>query len=228
VNRRTVKKILDGAAIAVVATALVVVVSRVLLRRGPVGHQPPGSAVPLERFVELTSTGQWIGPRLAPVVILIYSDYACGFCAELDGNLRDLRVRYPQHVAIVVKHFVQASGSAQYRIPVGAECAAEQGRFAEYHDEAFRHGRLLSYSNGWRMLADSARIPDMDAFVNCVLADRPGARIGQQYDEGRGLGVAVTPTLFVNGERIIGSPPASKLDSLVAERFPDRLVKRNQ
>ena len=124
-----------------------------------------------------------------------------------------------------MKHFVAPSVSPQYRIPVGAECAAEQGRFAEYHEHAFRQGRILSYSNGWRTLADSAGIPDMDRFTKCVLADRPGARIVQQYEEAKQLGVAVTPTLFVNGERIIGSPPAARLDSLVAQHFPERAAR---
>ena len=77
-TRGSFRRILDGAAVAVVVTALLVLVLRGIDPLGTGGHDLVESALPLDRFVELASTGQWIGPQLAPVVILIYSDYSCG------------------------------------------------------------------------------------------------------------------------------------------------------
>jgi protein-disulfide isomerase len=43
--------------------------------------------------------------------------------------------------------------------------------------------------------------------------------VQQQYDEARLLGVSVTPTMFLNGLRINGTPPLVSLDSLVVQQF---------
>ena len=72
-------------------------------------------------FVRAASTGHRLGPEDAPVVLLLYSDYACGFCREFDRTLRVVRRRYPQHLAVAVKPFVPLEMNESTRLFLGAE-----------------------------------------------------------------------------------------------------------
>jgi protein-disulfide isomerase len=202
--------------------AIALLAGRVLHGRFPDYRQESDGRLDPGLFAELAASGQWVGPRTAAAVILVYSDYACGFCAQLHSTLETLRMRYPQHVAVVIKHFVDPSSLQTFRVASAAECASEQGRFAEYHAAAFENAKVLRYSDGWRMLADAVGVPDQDAFVLCVEGRRYDDRIAEQYEEGEYLGVKVTPTLFVNGFGIAGVPGMDVLDSLIAKQFPDR------
>jgi len=153
---RCLARLVDVISVAVVAAAVILLVARVapdVLRRL---HVPRNGRVQPAAFAKASATGHWLGPREAPVVVLLYSSYTCGFCAEFHTTLTRLRERYPQHLAIVVKPFAEPSALTAYMVPLAAECASEQDRFLEFHEAAFSNGRLLQYSRGWRELADSA------------------------------------------------------------------------
>ena len=211
-----VRKLLDALSIAIVGLALVLVVGRLLYGSRTRERLDAGA------FFDLLRDGNRLGPELAPVEILVYSDYQCGFCKELNATLDTLRHRYPQHLAVIIKSFVKPEILEHFRVPLGAECAAEQGKFAEYHAAAFRNSEVLSYSQGWRIIGDSAGIIERDAFTRCVEARRYATKLALEYEEGERLGVAVTPTLFVNGLPVVGAAPLVVLDSLVAMQFPNR------
>jgi protein-disulfide isomerase len=211
----------DVLSVAVVAVAIALLVGRVVHGRLS-GSARNDGGLDRELFVRLASDGQWIGSRTASAVILVYSDYGCGFCAELNTTLDALMKRYPDHVAVAIKHFVEPSSLKNFRVPAGAECAGDQGRFVEYHNAAFQNTNLLRYSDGWRVLADLADVADREAFALCVNGGRYDDRIMEQYEEGMRLGVTVTPTLFVNGSGVVGAASLDALDSLVAKQFPDR------
>jgi protein-disulfide isomerase len=218
-----VRRVLDVTSIVIVLGALVVVGVQVLKRRLPPSTvENDGFSVSVQEFGELTTSGHWEGPRAAPAVILVYSDYTCGFCAELQTTLKALRHRYPQHVAVVLKHFVNPARLSHFQVPLAVECAADQDKFAEYHSAAFTHGRVLNYSVGWQMLADSAGVPDLDEFERCVLSSRHADRIQEQYEEAKRLGVTLTPTMFINGRVAVGAVPLPTLDSLVTAYFRGR------
>jgi protein-disulfide isomerase len=72
------------------------------------------------------------------------------------------------------------------------------------------------------MLADSADVPDLDEFEECVLRGLHVKRIREQYQEGIALGISSTPTMLINGRMLIGSVPLQRLDSLIAAEFRGR------
>jgi protein-disulfide isomerase len=213
--------IIDAAGVTAIVVALTVAAVRLLdsrLRARDAGDAPLSPST----FARLVETGQWLGPRNAAAVVLLYSDYGCGFSGELHSTLTNLMMRYPEHVAVVVKHFVSPRVLLQYRVPASAECAAEQARFAEYHAAAFAEPRLLEYTDGWRQLAVHAGVPDTVAFASCVVSGRYSQTVVTQYAEAVNIGVRVTPTLFVNGHRVVGAASVGALDSLIARQFRNR------
>ena len=219
------RRILDGAALLIVISALFVLARIALEKRtqGPSEAYIPVEAETEEWFYQSAATGRWRGPRDARVTVLVFSSYLCGHCVHFSETLRVLGRRYPQHVAVVFKHFVPPEATDDLKIPLGAECAADQGRFWEYHWAAFQAGRLKTYSNGWRTLAASVDIPDLRDFEVCVRGGRHKGELGRDYLEGVSVGVEGTPTFFINAiGPYVGAAPLARLDSLVTAHFPRR------
>ena len=168
------RRIVDGASIMIVLLALGVLGQTLLGHRlrGPEGTYGQVETETQEWFYRFAKTGRWLGPRDASVMVLVFSNYLCGHCVQFDETLVTLRYRYPEHVAVVFKHFVVPGASADLKIPLGLECAAQQGRFWEYLSAAFKAGRLKTYSDGWRTLAISTGVPDLPDFEQCVQGGR--------------------------------------------------------
>jgi protein-disulfide isomerase len=83
--------------------------------------------------------GPTLGSASAPVAIVEFSDFQCGYCKRFwTQTLPKLKTSYIdsgkvrfsyRHFAILGKHSEQAAQAS--------ECAAEQGKFWEYHDILF-------------------------------------------------------------------------------------------
>lgn len=221
----------DGLAAAIVIAAPLVTGGRLLMvasgDRG-LARGPAERVIPLEDFMEATAMGHWLGPRTASVVVLVYGDYACGFSSEVHQTLQALRHRYPEHLAIVWKHFVAPSLTPYFAVVLAAECAAEQGRFAEFHAAALEAGPKLHYWNAWALVAEAVEVPDLREFERCVESRRHVQRIRTAYERAADWGVSLTPTLFVNGRMVVGSAPSEYLDTLVAGQFPGRRTLRSR
>lgn len=215
-------RLVDAASVGIVLLAIGSVGVRSCVEWRGADHITTSGSIPPERFDELIRGARFLGPRDAPVLILLYSDYACGFCAELHETLRHLRERYPQHLAVGVKHFVHPDAIDRFRVPEAAECAADEDRFREYHDAAFRESQRLHYSLGWLEIGRRAGIRDTEGFASCVRARRHRARVMEHYREARLLGVEATPTMFINGLPVVGAVPLPQLDSIVVRQFERR------
>jgi protein-disulfide isomerase len=90
-----------------------------------------------------------------------------------------------------------------------AECAGDQGQFWPMHDRilaeqagskngSYSKDSLKRYAAGLGLQAE--------AFNSCMDTGRYTARVKTETDLGRQKGVQRTPTVFVNGQRIEGSP----------------------
>jgi protein-disulfide isomerase len=222
------RKAVDAASVLIVAGVLAIGLVRFAFgdseSEDPVAAVAPESAAGVVRW--LASTGNWLGSKPAPVELMVFSSYSCGHCADFQETLERLLDRYPQHLSVAVKDFSNPSTLSHNKVALGAECAADQGRFESYHNAAFRNWRLVSYTNGWRMLADTAGIPALSRFEACVASQETKARVLEDYQDGKRLGVSSTPTFFINGQGpVVGAVPFEQMDSLVAGQFRGRSNK---
>jgi protein-disulfide isomerase len=176
------------------------------------------------RFAEALEGGHWLGPTAAPVVVLVFHDYLCGYSSELQLSLDALRARYPHHIAVVVKHFVdpQELFTSAARGALGAECAAQQDAFSRYHAAAFEESRSLGFRNGPERVAMAAGVAGMKEFEACLGFRRPGDRIAAHFATAQTLGVTGTPTTFINGTRVVGAASLETLDVIVAGHLRGR------
>lgn len=81
-----------------------------------------------------------------------------------------------------------------------SECASDQGKFWEFVDLAFENQNELSYDSllSW---ADQLGL-NVEQFERCWKSHAKRKVVLADYEEGRGLDVAGTPTFFVNGKKV--------------------------
>ena len=153
--------------------------------------------------VEVAARGPSLGPDDAPVTIVEFSDYRCGYCRKAESTLEQLLERYPSEVRLVSRHFPLnpvSRGAAE-----AAACANEQGRFWEFHRKLFASGGKVDAEN-LRQYASETEL-NLDAFQACVDEHRFQADIEADLAEGREAGVTGTPAFFVNGIAVKGARP---------------------
>jgi len=97
-----------------------------------------------------------------------------------------------------------------------SRCAAEQGKFWEYHDLLFASHQLdaanLSAQAGKAGL-------DADRFQNCVKSEKYKPMIENDLQMGMKAGVSGTPAFFVNGQLISGNQPVAAFAKVIDEEL---------
>jgi len=148
------------------------------------------------------------GPTNARVVLVEYSDFQCPHCRQLYQILKELVPRYPQ-VRFVFKDFPLAqihpwALTAAY----AGRCASQQNpeAFWKLHDLVFDHQENITAENAWQTMLDYAGQLGLDtaAFRVCLTSEETKKAVEASVREGQALRIANTPTVFLNGRRIVG------------------------
>lgn len=148
------------------------------------------------------------GPADARVVVVEYGDFQCPSCRQLQQVIKPLRANYPQ-VRFVFRDFPLTQIHAwAMTAALGGRCVLRQNRaaFWSYYDTVYESQDLIKAENAWdKMLEQAAALGlDQDAFKTCVAAPETKQEVEASVQEGIALKVANTPTVFVNGRRLVG------------------------
>lgn len=147
-----------------------------------------------------TTGSPFKGPEKAPVVVAVFSDFQCPYCAKVTPLLDQILAQYPKDVKVVHKNFPLQSHQLALPAAIAALAAHRQGKFWEMHDKIFANYSSLSAAKLTEFAKEIGL--DMDKFAKDN-AD-PQVRQQVQLDLENGLKAEVrgTPTLFVNGRRL--------------------------
>lgn len=85
----------------------------------------------------LDETDHLRGFNEAAVILVEYSDFECPFCVRHKNNLEELRAEFGSQLAIAFRHFTLDFHEHAQKAAEASECAADQGKFWEMHDEIF-------------------------------------------------------------------------------------------
>jgi protein-disulfide isomerase len=154
------------------------------------------------------------GPKDAPVTIIEFSDFQCPFCKALLPVMNELMGKYPGKLQWVFMDFpIPSLHPTAPKAHEAARCAGEQGKFWEYHDLLFdrapRHSdeELKQYAREIKLTSAT--------FSECLASGKYQADVARDVEEGTRLGVAGTPSLFINGRLLDGGNPMSELPTLI-------------
>ena len=155
----------------------------------------------------------WTGTAHAPVTIIEFSDFECPYCKQSVPILKELLDRYPGKLKLVYRDFPGPNHPQALSAAEAAQCAAEQGRFWEYHDALFAG---QAPATGWDLssLADDLglRRPLFDA---CMKENRYREEVLKDLQDGLKLGVTSTPTFFINGRPLVGARPLGDFQAII-------------
>ncbi len=161
------------------------------------------------------------GPTGAPVTIVEFSDFECGYCGRLAQTLNNVKNKYGDDLRIVFRQFPLQMHPNAPKAAEASLCANEQGKFWEMHDLLFQEQGQLDLVS----LKDKASRLGLDrpAFDKCLDSDRYSEQVKQDLRDGAALGVTGTPALFINGAPVQGGAvPMDVLAKLVDEELERR------
>lgn len=182
--------------------------------------------IPLTSYEAGLATGDVLGSATAPVVIELYSDFQCPACELFVTTqlkrLTDEFVR-PGIARIEARDIAflgQGTSDESLELAVGAACAAEQGRYWQFHDLVFwnqgRENRGDHDAAFIGRVADQAML-ERGAFDACLTRDDLRAEVRSATNAAVAAGLSSTPTLVVNGRSIVGVPDYAVLAAAIRE-----------
>lgn len=97
-----------------------------------------GSSEQLGREKIQTGIGYVKGSASAKVKMVVFSDFECSFCARGVVTERSLLEKYGSQISLEFRHAPLPFHANAQKAAEAAECAGEQGKFWEMHDEIFK------------------------------------------------------------------------------------------
>lgn len=167
---------------------------------------------PAQEF-SLDDIGFDFGSEDAPIAVIEFSDYGCGYCRRFHtGIFPAISEEYIETGQVRWKYVTYVSGMFANGLAAAyaAECAGEQDLFSSM-------SRLLyERQPDWKSLGDPMPVfeelarevgVEADDFQACVAEERHKPRVRSGIISGARLGIRGTPSFLVNGVPLVGAQP---------------------
>ena len=154
------------------------------------------------------------GSSKAQLVILEFSDFQCPYCGAVEPTLKTLLKKYDGKVSLAYRDLPLRDIHPQAQLAAEASrCAAEQGKFWEYHDLLFANQNKLNREG----LVEQARTVKVDEkqFDSCLSSGKYRAQIEQEAQLGLRAGLTGTPGFFINGNMLSGNLPQDSFEKFI-------------
>lgn len=187
-------------------------------RRATTGAKP-GS------WLGLPASKNTLGPVDAPIRIEEFTDFQCPYCGKAHEVMLEVMERFPGKIHLIHRDFPldhqcnpmveqlfhpDACNAAYF-----AHCAAEQNLYWPFEAHLFAEQKKLKPA-AMLSFAETVGI-NTTQMKACVASDAAREAVLSDIKEGTARSVQGTPTLFVNGELIVGIRPID---------FWERKIKR--
>lgn len=154
------------------------------------------------------------GPADAPVTIIEFSDYQCPFCRSAQPTIARLLEKYGERLAHSVRDYpLDDIHPAAQSAAEAARCAAELGRFWEYHSLLFANFGKLDRAT----LVAHARSVGLDEarFAACLDSGKYADDVRRDAEEAARAGVRGTPAFFINGILLSGAQSLEEFEKII-------------
>lgn len=147
----------------------------------------------------------------APVVLVEFSDFECPYCREEAKMLRqNLLTTYPKEVRFYYMNFpLETIHPWAKEAAITGRCIFHQnaGAFWDYHDWIFANQDSITPENLKDKVLEFAQGKGVDGpqLSKCIDSRETEEEVDKTRTEGKDLNINSTPTLFVNGRRMVGT-----------------------
>ena len=162
--------------------------------------------------IQLAAGTPFLGNANAKVTVVEYADYQCPFCERFyTQTMPSIKTAYIDTGKI--KFYYQDFaflGPGSTTAGEAVLCAQDQNKFWEYHDYLFAHqgqeGSGWATADHLKQFAQAVGL-DTTKFNTCLDSGKYSQQVQDQTNAGRTYGVTGTPSVFVNGQLIVGAQP---------------------
>ena len=170
----------------------------------------PSAPVPtrVPNWDSLVAGGHRIGGPAAKVTVVEFGDFECPVCQQFARVVKPaLIAQFGQDLAFVYRHFPLDYHRFAMPYALASECAAEQDRFWEFHDLVYAKSDSIGLK-ALESFAKDAGVREMSLFKTCMKAGSKRDRITRDMAQAKQIGLTGTPTVVVNGMRLMGNDSA--------------------
>ncbi|HUZ46406.1 MAG TPA: thioredoxin domain-containing protein [Terriglobia bacterium] len=162
-----------------------------------------------------------VGPANAPVTIVEYADLECPMCARMQQFLeQEVVPKYGNRVRIVFKEFpLVAIHDWALTAAIANQCSYElnPSLYFRYRSMIFKNQSTINGANVRTLLLDFGQRSGLNRLrlATCIDSKQSLPRVEADMREGQQLGISSTPTLFVNGQPVVGMPSPAQFYKLL-------------
>jgi len=167
-----------------------------------------------EKYEIPTDNSYWIGSDNPQITIVVFSDFSCSACKNINPKLKKILSKYVKNIKIIYKDFPVISENST-TLALIARCAGEQKTFWEMHDELFLKQSYIS-ADEINLTLEKLYL-NTENFNSCMKEERYLNDIKKDFALGKQLNLEGTPTLFINGYKLSGDIPENILEQLIYE-----------
>ena len=156
------------------------------------------------------------------MTLIVFSDFECPQCKlEAETMRKELLAAFPTQVRLFFKDFPLESLHPWARAAaVTGRCVLQQGEphFWSYHDWIYANQADIKTDNFRSKVDEFSKTEKLDEmqFAHCI--DNPAGandEVDKEMAEGKALNINGTPTIFVNGRRLVGNYPWENLKVII-------------
>lgn len=210
-----------------ILVAAIIISATLIFTRNPgspkgaaqIGNAPQGQTEPVD--MKVNSDDYVLGNKDAKVTIVEYSDFQCPFCEKFwEETLPQIKKQYIDtgKVRFVYRHFPLAFHSSAKPAALATECAGEQGKFWQMHDKIYEEQERTPQFAAADLKKWAVAISlDTAKFNQCFDSEKYAKKLSSDLASGQAAGVSGTPTVFINGQKIVGAQPYESFKSVIEE-----------
>ena len=153
------------------------------------------------------------GPADAPITIIQFGDFECGYCQSAVATIDRIRKAYSSEIRWGFKHHPMPFHRRALPAHKAAMAAHRQGKFWEMHDrlfasqDDFSQTRLLEHAEALGL--------DREQFQRAMASPQTATQLQQDREEASRLGVRGVPAFFVNGRFVAGAQPFETFERII-------------
>lgn len=165
-----------------------------------------------------------MGDKNAKVKVVEFADFQCPFCEQWFKSVEPTLISDYVKTGKVAFYWRDYAflGQESTWAAEAARCANDQGKFWEYHDYLYNHqGQENSGAFNKDKLEGFAADLGLDtaSFNSCLESDKYSKEVAADQADGQKASVSGTPTVFVDGQPIVGAQPLDAFKTLIDQEL---------
>jgi protein-disulfide isomerase len=163
--------------------------------------------------VSVAAEGPSRGPKDAPVTIVEFSDFECPYCGSAHDTVEQVMNAYAGKVRLVYRQFPLSFHPHAAKAAEASLCAADQGKFWEYHEVLFKNQKKLDLPD---LKTHATQVGlDPQKFGQCLESGDKKKMVDADQQAGTAAGVSGTPAFFINGIFLSGAQPLEEFKKVI-------------